>query len=240
MNTVEDNGKSRGPGRPRRTHLTEVLTAEFATRLNTAVVAHPAIPKKYKGQLSWFVDRFKSEFDITIAAETVRAWLAGMFMPAPANMRRLADLMKVDEAWLANGDPSESPATPNSRNALASAEANLLAGMIGIDGGAIAFPNDDGSSTSGAHLHAIIKGAQYSIRVVSGVREGDRVRLYGVVPTQTSVLTIGVVRGEGFHFDLLEVTTDLAEAHRESTRGGYDVVVPVAEVEWITSFAQRL
>lgn len=211
--------------------------ADFAVRLAKAADASPHIPLVNFGRLRWVVDQFKTRFDVSITNETVRKWFAGEAMPRMEMTRYLAQLFEVDEAWLMLGQtPNVTPAARKIRDAQVDGVVNVVAGIIQMQGGHPAFPEDGDEQID---LFAIIKGAQYSFKVaLAEQRDGA---LHFTLPAKTDkVVVIGAVMHEGFRFDFYEIPGDVVEA-KGSRRGGYvELTAAASELRPIRSFGQRL
>lgn len=136
----------------------------FARRLEQACENHPQCPTdEYRGKKKWLYDRLSEEFGINVSPEAVRKWFTGETRPRPKAMNAVARLLEVDEAWLSLGTvKNETTREKKARNALASGAVNLVAGLIQMNGGHIAFP--EGADT-GVDIFAIIGGKQHAIQV---------------------------------------------------------------------------
>jgi len=246
LSTSSDDGNGSTPKKARtgRPMKNVTLNAAFARRLQVAIDNNPNVPPKFHGQAAWFVGKF-AERGVPVSIQTVSGYLQGKYLPAPDKLAVLAGILNVDESWLLHGDPISAhgrvPTAP--RNPSAPAIVNLLAGMIGIDGGAVAFADED-SSPDNAHMFAIIRGVQYSIRAIPGEIDGDDVVITfnRKAPMPEHVLLLAVVRKVAFEFGVFEITPAIFEqyARQGHGRGPSEMRIPTAEVSWIESFKQRL
>lgn len=167
--------KSEGKGR------TPVIRDEgFARRLETACEANPNCPtEQYRGKQKWVYDNLLEKFDIKVSPEAVRRWFAGEMRPRLKTMSALAQLLEVDLGWLTLGTkPEMTPKERKARNAVADGAVNLVAGIVQMNGGSVAFPTD---GNHGPDLYAIIGGKQdkNAIRRIYNRAEhwDDRVRM---------------------------------------------------------------
>ena len=206
------------------------------------------VPPPNRGRLTWVRDQFAARFDHKIAVETVRKWFAGETKPRPKAMAALAEILQVDEAWLALGtSPKETVKERRVRDATADGAVNLVAGMISMDGSTPAFPEPGASGADNpcVDLFAIIKGGQYSIHVVVGERV-DGGWEFSVPVGALSCVTIGVIQKEGFCFDLVELDAEGLESVGERKGGSIEVLLSdmlkTGDYEWrrITTFRERL
>ena len=196
----------------------------FARRLEIACEGNPHCPTdQYRGKQKWVYDNLAEQFEINVSPEAVRKWFAGETRPRRAAMSALARLLEVDEAWLTLGvKPDLTPVEQRIRNAETTGAANLLAGLIQMNGGNIAYP--EGEST--VSMFAIIKGRQYQVEAIlafdlGGGRlrftpsiEHGRHMVIGVVPTANPL-----------HFRLIHLTSALIEAHGERKGDFIELVV---------------
>ena len=220
--------------------------ADFAARINKAVDLHPTAPPLQYGRLPWMARELDTRFGIKASVEGVRKWFAGLTYPRQTTIQALAEMFEVDESWLATGQNVALPSRQRKvRNAEADGAVNLVAGIIQMDGGAPAFPQV--GSNPHIDLYAIIRGAQYSIHVATGMRTEAGVQFN--FPTGLSdALVIGVVRKDGFAFDLVEIPGgNLAAARRGADATTVDAVVRKGryyvgdeELKRVKGFSQRL
>lgn len=80
-----------------------ILEPEFAARLVEACDKNDAVPPPNYGRLRWIKEQLASRFAESVSEETVRRWLSGEGRPRPKKLHHLAQLLNVDEAWLALG-----------------------------------------------------------------------------------------------------------------------------------------
>lgn len=214
--------------------------AEFAKRLDTACDAHPHAPPLHRGRYRWICDEMEKH-GILVTTSAVAKWFSGDYMPRGRNMDMLARILDVDVVWLQTGvDAMLRPKEQRNRNALAEGAVNLVAGLIQLEGGHIAFPAKDDRRAKDARidLEAIIRGARYSFHIILAERgDGDKMRIG--VPLNYHELVVLAVVIEGFAAVVYEVTPDVIE--RGKNRGGsIEVETRPGELREITSFAERL
>jgi hypothetical protein len=218
--------------------------ADFARRLHQAADANPQVPPMNYGRLTWVREHLASRFGQTVALESVRKWFSGDAKPRDAKVKNLAILLEVDEPWLSLGSaPDLDRPSAKRSSANASGAVNIVAGVIQLEGGSVAFPAEDDSRSAMKHidLYAIIKGAQYAIHVSVGRLVDGNVRF--VVPlSHDEVVQIGVLPREGaFEIWLVDLSDEI-DAETPKRGGGYEVTMTVAEAQAkrITTFTKRL
>ena len=74
----------------------------FAGRLDQAC-DKAGVPARNHGRLRWIRDGLARRFGEDITVESVRKWLAGEALPRPKKLKKLAELLGVDEGWLYSG-----------------------------------------------------------------------------------------------------------------------------------------
>jgi Helix-turn-helix len=215
----------------------------FAKRLITASDHHPDVPPLHSGRLTWFQQQFKTRHGIEMSLETVRKWFHGEAKPRPEKLKLLAQMLNLDEAWLSLGhEPELQPKEQKARNAVADGAVNLLAGVIQMNGGNPAFPDEGDKRAVNSHvdLYAIIKGAQYAFHVSLAQKLNGGYRF--TVPLEwEDAFQMGVVQLDATTFKFVEIKDQMIS--KGDNRGAaIDVHLTNAELDknLIKSFAQRI
>lgn len=135
---------------------------DFAARLDKAVASRLGGQDGH-GRQKWLRLELERKTGSTMSPEAVRKWFAGEARPRPKVMVTVAEILEVDPAWLSMGvRPTQTPTDKKRHNALASGATNLVAGLIQLSGGNIAFPRD---TELGYDFMAIIDGKSYAVQV---------------------------------------------------------------------------
>ena len=204
----------------------------FAHRFNQACDAHRECPALHHGRLAWVRDEFENRFKEKVSIETVRKWSIGETKPYAGRMELLAQLLEVPVEWLHLGaEHGVSARERKARNAMASGAANLIAGLIQLDGGHPAFPEQDGP----VDLHAIIKGAKYDFHVSLGDDDGR----FLVPVDHEGVIVLGVVR-HGFSFEIYEIPVEVIDQYGERKGRALEVTVDLSTLNRIEGFDRRI
>lgn len=210
-----------------------IRDAGYAQRLTLACDRSSLCPPLHQGRLVWIVENLQKRFRLDVTTETVRKWLHGESKPKLDKNARLAELLGVDPVWLYQGiDAALSPREKKARNAMADGAVNVIAGFIQMDGGSVAFPEEEGN----VDLFAIIKGGQYAIHVCLG-EERDGAYHFPAPADYSGVVVLGVVRS-GLSVLVTELTPEIIEENGGRRGGAIDV--SLGEIELIESFTQRL
>lgn len=213
----------------------------FAKRLEQAADAHPHCPALHQGRQVWLADEMKRRGQ-AVSKQAVMKWFEGDCIPRAEKRNVLAEVLGVDVAWLMWGTDAIGPKERKIRNAVADAAVNVLAGLVQMDGGNPAFPEekDRRAAKEFIDLYAVIKGANYSIHVTLGEWSdvGEQVS-FSVPAVGENVIVIGMVR-KGFVFEVFEITPEVLDEH--GTRRGGETTLTVSPVvlHRVTGFDQRL
>jgi hypothetical protein len=221
----------------------EIRDPAFAKRLALAADNNPHAPDY--GRLTWVKKQLQERFGEEVSVETVRKWFAGEVKPTTQRVNLLAILFEVDEAWLYLGiEPDLAPREQKARNAMVSGVVNVVAGLIQMAGGNVAFPEPDDKRAASGHidLYAIIKGAQYAFHVAAGHDLGEDTFRFAVPVNHGEAFQLGVVPGaSATSLVLFEVP---AEAIAAGQRRGSTIEVVLTRREIsaaaIKDFSKRL
>lgn len=214
----------------------KIVHPEFAERMETACDGNPNIPAKNYGRLLWFKEQLETRFGTVVTQETIRKWFAGEVYPRKQKMIQLAQIMQVDDAWLALGRANAVPEKERkAQNASAGGVVNLIAGMIQICGGTPSFPEKAGK----VDLNAIIKGALYSFNIALGINRDGDVR-FAVPVDAGDTVVLGVIHKGDLQFEVYELDWTNIEAVGERKSGHWIVKASAAPWRRITSFGERL
>lgn len=232
------------PTNPKK--LRPILHHEFAQRMAQACDGNPDVPPPNYGRLGWFVVQIEKRFNETVTQETIRKWFAGESRPRHKMMAYLAQILKVDEAWLSIGRSAEiSTKQHRALNATVDGAVNVVAGFVRMCGGHPAFPREDDARAKEQKIdiYAIIKGAQYAFHIVTGQRgeQGWKV----LIPVDVSdVFVIAVLPVTDLHCEFVELDWEGIEAEGTRKSGMFEVIVPFEESgsRWrhIKTFAERI
>ena len=224
----------------------KILHREFANRMAQACDGNPDVPPPNFGRLGWFVKQMKTRFNETATQESVRKWFAGESRPRHKTMAYLAQILKVDEAWLSIGRASEiSTKQHRALSATVEGAVNVVAGFVRMCGGHPAFPRDDDSRAKDQNIsiYAIIKGAQYAFHVATGQRSESGWKV--LIPVDANeVFVIAVLPVTDLHCEFVELDWEGIEAEGTRKSGMFEVTVPFEETgsRWrrIKTFAERI
>lgn len=223
-----------------------IVHPDFALRMSQACDGNPDVPPPNYGRLGWFVTQMDTRFQQTITQETVRKWFAGESRPRHRMLAFLAQILKVDEAWLSIGRaPEITEKQQKVRNASADGAVNVVAGFVQMCGGHPAFPveGDARAAAQKIDLYAIIRGAQYAFHVVTGTRSESGWRVTIPVEAREAVV-IAALPVSDLNCEFVEMDWSVVEEVGKRKGGAFEVLVPFDENESkfrkIKTFAERL
>jgi transcriptional regulator with XRE-family HTH domain len=210
-----------------------VRDSSFGVRFTTLCDENPNVPPPNFGRLGWFKDQFEKRYDESISIETVRKWLCGEVKPKPERILMLAQLLDVDEGWLAFGVvPEMTKREQRELGASGNGAVMVVAGLIEMAGGQPAFPaeGDKRAATESIDLYAIIRGAQYAMHISIGRGEGDLLK-FSIPSKFENVMQVGVVTVDDFSIRMIDISEEII-AERGNRRGGsIEVEMTQAECE---------
>jgi hypothetical protein len=215
-----------------------VRAPDFARRLAQACDAHQQVPPRNHGRLTWVKRNLEARFNEDVSVETVRKWFAGEVKPRPDKILKIAEMLGVDIGWLSLGvDPVYTPRQKAVRHTMAEGAVNAVAGLIQIDGGHPAFPENDAGPVD---LHAIIRGAKYDLHIALADELGGNLH-FTIAEGHEAVIVLGL-RKTGLSFEIFELPVELI--HSEGiTHGGHVSLVLSPDdprMRRVTSFQRRL
>lgn len=199
-------------------------TSTFAQRLKQACDDSKIIPEYGKGRQVAIANR------LGVTQEAVRKWFVGEAVPRPNKMRELAEYLEIDEPWLALGIKPELDRHEKRRNLITlNGAVHLVAGMIMLEGGMVAFPRNDDPRGGYVDLYAIMRGAQMAVHV-SHARLISEGRYEVQIPREfEDVKCIGLMNGTPGKFNFLNLTRPIIEAHKIRKSGDYVLSINVVE-----------
>lgn len=182
---------------------------DFSIRMQQACESNSDIPLPNFGRLAYFVNKL-ADRGIVTTHEAVRKWLSGLSYPRSATMKALAEIMQVDEVWLATGraaeiDLREQKLRSNSADGLV----NVIAGFIQMHGGSPTFPdeNDQRAKDELIDIYAIIRGVTYSFHVTLG-RENKGTWLFYIPAGAKNTIILGVLPVGDFAIEIVEIDAE--------------------------------
>lgn len=216
--------------RPRTRTTTITRDAGFAHRLRKAIEGVETIPEFGQGQQTWLRDR------LGVSAEAVRKWLSGEARPRPTMMKRIAELLDADEAWLSLGiAPDVEPKERRARKATAEGAVNILVGLSQLNGCAVAFPQLGDPRAAYVDFYVIDRGIQYAVHV-SLAQETDDGKYRFTLPTEhPDCHVIGAIQRAPMRVDYIVLKPEQVAKHASRRGGFYTLHVERTNSEYATN-----
>lgn len=165
-------------------------TQEFSSRLRRAIEGHPLAPPTPYGQQAWLLEKLNKEANVEVSRNAMSKWFNGQARPRSDNIRKIAQVLKVDEVWLSLGrKPTVKSETPENAAKLRGSTL-LLAGLIEAKGGRVTFPGPDHAPVD---LTVNIAGRSLDLIVVTLTESGGKYSAVVNEPTgDARVVAVGV------------------------------------------------
>jgi hypothetical protein len=184
---------------------------DFARRLAIACDNNDRVPAHNFGRQTYIATELDKQFGVKISRETARKWFAGEARPRTDKMRALAELLRVDVAWLALGTKQAAQLSGDRQlgSLITDGAAHLVIGMFTLNGASCAFPEQHDPRAKNLHFYTIIAGRLSGVYVSLGekVRNGFK---FTIPEDCENTLVIGVVKRTPVQFDLYHLKPSIA------------------------------
>ncbi len=203
--------------------MTQDTTREFSYRLNQSVAGHPLAPPTSFGIQSWLRKKLLTETRLDVSVNTVSKWFNGQSLPRADSIRKIAQVLQVDEMWLSIGlNPVARSEEKRRENVNARAAVMVLAGVLEMGGGRVTFADDPDGSVD---LHVNLDGKSFSAVVVSPKRSADAWSYMIPEPVGAArVLSVSTENSETGNCSACLCVLDITDCPRQ-VLGGYSLVV---------------
>lgn len=215
---------------------------EFSERFKLAIELHGGVPDLQKGLYEWFVAKMTSR-GIPVRKQSVLRWHHGDSLPTGEKLKLIAELLRVDEGWLAFGRQVKGNVI-NSSYALDNGSATVLAGFLQLSGFSVRIDENDSDST----LRAVVD--RKDVRIVAGTVRIDQngrmivhvpvkgidesAKIIAVMPTGVTSIGCFVIPYEEIHLtgdSIIQIVT---------SRKGDGLLIGNSPVKWISNFSDVL
>lgn len=188
---------------------------QFANRLKTACDGNNSVPPYGKGRQTWLREQ------MDVSHEAVRKWFTGESRPRPAKMGQLAQLLGVDESWLALGiTPDMGPKERKRQNAKATGAVNVFMGLLQLGGGHCAFPSEGDPAADYVSFHTIKEGTQTSYHVTTAQPAQDGTLRFTIPNEYERCAVVGAIPVGPAEVRFIRMPHAMIEEHA-SRKGGY-------------------
>lgn len=192
----------------------------FAQRLTQACDDNRLVPEYGKGRQVAIATRLK------VSQEAVRKWFTGEAIPKPQKMKQLAAYLDVEETWLALGIKPELDRVEKKENQrVLNGAVHMVAGLILLEGGNIAFPREGDPRAEYVDLYSIMCGTQMALHICVG-REVSNGKFELIVPRNfNDVRCIGYMPNGLGKFHLLTLPVNLINEHKQRKSGDFALMI---------------
>lgn len=186
----------------------------FVSRLAQASDDSRLIPPQGRGRQNYIAQRLK------VAPEAVSKWFKGVAMPKPDKMAELAEILEVDQSWLAFGLTAEMDRSERRLHAKESDGAvHLVWGMFTLAGGHCGEPSKTDPRSAYVDFYATLRGSVYPIHV-SLAREVSRDCFEAILPREyADVHPIVVVPAGVGRYHFLRMPRPMVDEHKSRKAG---------------------
>lgn len=190
------------------------MDTKFRDRLDVACRQCPDCPQGH-GRQAWVRRK------LNVSAEAVSKWFSGDSRPLPDKMKKLAELLGVDEAWLSLGrEPEMTPTAARARQFQLAGCANVLMGLLQASGAQVAPPHPGDPAAGYVSFYAILGGTHLAVHVALARRDPD-VGIVFTVPVEfEACLVVGAIPLDDIHIEFAKIPPHVVKQHGQS-RGGY-------------------
>lgn len=202
----------------------------FVVRLKEACDGSRLVPPPHKGRQQYLSQQ------LGIAPEAVSKWFKGVSMPRPDKMERLAELLQVEQTWLAFGVSPEMDRTERKAHAReVDGAVYYVMGLTMLGGGYCGIPGDRDPRRAYVDFYATIRGSVFAVHVCLG-REVSRDRYELTVPVEyEDVNCVAVIEKSPGKYDQIKMPIELIEAHKTKKSGGWTIVIDRSDANRYTT-----
>lgn len=202
----------------------------FVQRLKTACDECEPCPPHGAGRQTWIAGK------LNVSQQSAAKWLNAEALPRPNKMTALAQLLGVDEAWLALGLDSGFTRTERKQlSAAAEGAEYYMFGLLTMAGHSCAFPTSL-TEEAGISLYAIRGGVQVAVGVSLGREESAGVFVVRVEKGYERRVNLAVIPAEDApsQYYVVRLGTDAIAVHGKRARGALELTLHENEDDYST------
>jgi hypothetical protein len=192
----------------------------FVDRLVQACETAENVPPPHKGRQQ-YISR-----ELEVAPEAVSKWFKAVSMPKPDRMEKLAELLQVEQTWLAFGvSPEMDRKERKTHGRELNGAVHFVMGKAMLAGSNCGFPGPRDPRAEYVDFYATVGGMVRAVHVCLG-REIERDKYEVAVPKQYEELDCVAVipRGPG-NYDELDMPNELITDHAIRKPPGYVIMI---------------
>lgn len=192
----------------------------FVARLKQACDESNVVPPPHRGRQQYIADK------LGVVPEAVSKRFKGVAMPRPDKLERLAELLQVDQSWLAFGISPEM--NRNERKAHArtiDGAVHLAIGYFILSGGHCGMPSKTDPRRTYVDFYVTVRGSVHPIHVCMA-RELSRDHYEVIIPKEfEDVRCITLLITSPGKFVFLDMPHAMIVEHRTRKTGDYAVAI---------------
>lgn len=187
---------------------------QFVKRLVQACDLSKLVPEPHYGRQTYLATK------LGVSAESVSKWFKGDSIPRHDTMAKLAELLEVDQSWLAFGLQPEIPRTERMVHANRSEGAVALVwGTMTLEGARCGLPSSRDSRSGFVDFYATMRGTIYPMYVALA-RELSKNRFELLLPKEyKDVRAVGVVPAGVGRWHFIDLPLSKIEEHKVRKSG---------------------
>lgn len=180
---------------------------DFAQRLKQACDSNSTIPELGRGRQVHIAKK------MDVSQEAVRRWLEGESKPRPQLMKKLAEMLRVDEAWLSIGsEPTLGRREKRIYSSQVEASAYIVFGLFMANGHSCAFAQDEDDTVD---FYAIKAGQQKMVSVTTGMMIEEGVYDLPVKRSYQNTINIVAIPISKTRFEILVLDIEGVDEYAE-------------------------
>jgi len=192
-----------------------------------------------KGRPAW-IKRELGNRGVKASLNSIYRWYEGLQRPRSRKILVLAEVLKVDRAWLALGTVPELDIQKKRHfDSSADASVNIVMGFVQLAGWQCAFPEEDDPNKSFAHFYSIIKGKQHRFHVCYGLENEDGSVTFAAPPSHEKCVVVGLIEKKPLQVELVQIPSSVIEAAGPARVGTIKVTTTKSGSTWLSG-TQRL
>lgn len=212
--------------------------ASFAKRMRIACDNISGMPAA-KGRAAW-IQRELNARGVKASLNTVHRWYSGTMRPRNQKLLVLAEVLKVDSAWLALGQIPELDLQEKKHfDSSAEASVNVVMGFVQMAGWECAFPDEDDPRRESVHFYSIIKGKQHRFHISFGLKSDDGTYTFAAPVAYQKCTIVGLIAKGPLEVELVRIPTSVLDAADSPRKGTIKIVAKKSGAAWIVG-TQRL
>ena len=193
------------------------------------------VPGLKEGRITWIMNEMKI-FGMEVTLQTAFRWYHGLARPRHKKLLTLAQILKVDDAWLSNGKlPEMDEVSKKHFNAAADGSVNITIGTFQLSGWNCAFPEEGDPNAHFVHFYSIIKGKQRRFHVALAFPMDSNECSFLVPVEHEKCDVIGVIRRKPTEIEFVLIPPEVTSALQDSSGGFVKVNAEMDRGAWKSS-----